>query len=243
MSVFYATRFSSAGSPNEYANGCSSVGSVNYANKNTSLSHSSDAVVLYTMWPIALPVFLPCFTPSTNGFNPTEMQISYIWTTYVSSSDLRIAHIRAAWPITAQGIKLWMRHQGGAWTTNYMHTSYIRPLYHSHINHLCHFAPSGYVEWRLYGDKLQKEIRNSHFIFASGSLASLFVPVIAVMGQRHQWSPNYELLILPLQATVKLTAPTTDSAVHPDIALLWLQALCSLEAQSVGNDNHTAVFV
>ena len=47
MSVFYATRFSSAGSTNEYANGCSPAGSVRYANTNTSLSYSSDALVLY----------------------------------------------------------------------------------------------------------------------------------------------------------------------------------------------------
>lgn len=44
---FMLRDFSSAGSPNEYANGCSSVGSVSYANKNTSFSYSSDALVVY----------------------------------------------------------------------------------------------------------------------------------------------------------------------------------------------------
>lgn len=115
MLVFYAMRFPSAGSPNEYANVCRSAGNVN---NNTSLKLQWWCSSPLRDQIIALPIFLPCFTPSTGGLNPTEMQISYIWTTYVSSSDLCITHIRAAWPITVYWIKLWMRYHKTARTVS-----------------------------------------------------------------------------------------------------------------------------
>lgn len=206
----------------EYVNGCGSAGSESYANKNT----SHDTVVMErssNTWPIAWLMWLPRFTPSTSGFNPTEMQISCIWTTYVSGSDLCIAHIRAARFITAHGIKFWVRYQEeGAWTTNHIHGSilgfYITLIIYVAV--LCRTAAQG----KIYGDKLWRKIRNRlFFLFAPGSLVSLFVPGITVVGRRCQRSPN--CCMICSYWTVKLTTSPTGSAVHPDISSLWIQKL------------------
>lgn len=111
----------------------------------------------------------------------------------MSSSDLCTTHIRAAWPITAQGIKLWMRYQRegrGVFEPQTTCTVSILGVYITPhklpLPLLTVLLCCTKAQGKIYGDELQEEIRNSHFLFASGLLVSLFVPVIAVMGQRCQ---------------------------------------------------------
>lgn len=121
------------------------------------------------MWPIALPMFPPCSTPGTSDSNPTEMQISYVWTTYVSSSDLCIAHIRAAWPITAHWIKLWMWYQGVLEPQTTRTVSIYQALMSlpEKLPMSLFTVMPGCMQahGRIYGDKLQKEIKKYSFSF------------------------------------------------------------------------------
>lgn len=94
------------------------------------------------------------------------------------------------------------------------------------------------AQGEIYGDKLQKEIKKYPFSFCLGFIGE---PICS--GDSSDGANDLQdLLILPLQGTAKLTASTTDSAVHADIALLWLNALSSLKAQSVEKYNHITVF-
>lgn len=139
--------FSSVGSPNEYANDCSSVGSVSYANKITSSSYSSNALELYVTNCLAND---PATFHSRHQWTKIPLRCKlatyeqHIWAVQISASHTLKLH----GPLLLIGSKFgW--DTGGAPTTNYMHSFYIRLLYHSHRNGLRHVSLSCHVVWGL----------------------------------------------------------------------------------------------